>query len=208
MHDKLLNHPELDLLLSDGYPQPSAYWVDVADRGDFDEEAAKPTYRLCRGRLDWLCLSHSVALDLKKTQDATYSKLQRTVADYRYMVQAAFYLEGLRQCGEPVDYFIFAFIEEQPPHGIRVVELDRAWLSLGERLWQRDIREYSDCIESGRLAGLPHTRRDAADAALGRARPDAIAAPTTHHNHLRERSHEQHTPRNRSRRGAAEERHQ
>ncbi|MDD9983969.1 MAG: PD-(D/E)XK nuclease-like domain-containing protein [Gammaproteobacteria bacterium] len=156
MQDACLNHEVIDMLLADGWAQPSAYWVDATDRGDYyGEEAPKPTYRLCRGRMDWVCLGHSVAVDLKKTQDATYTKLQRTVADYRYHTQAAFYLEGLRCTGHPVDFFIFLFVEEQPPHGINLVELDRPWIQLGTRLWQRDIETYSQCIESGEWPSYP-----------------------------------------------------
>ena len=151
MRDALASHPTVSALLADGTPQPSMYWIDAEPRSHERE----PTFRLCRGRLDWLCDGHSVAVDLKKARDARYGKFVNAVRDYRYHVQDAFYRAGLRACGRPVEHFVFIAVEEEPPHGINVFELDPNWQRQGRMLWERDLETYSECMKSQEWPGYP-----------------------------------------------------
>lgn len=63
-----------------------------------------------------------IRLDLKTCQSASDSALSRSVIDYGYGTQDEFYARGCRALGLN-DVGIFAAIETEPPHGIRVYRM-------------------------------------------------------------------------------------
>ncbi len=154
MRASVLAQPFAAALLEDGIPQASVYWVDADERVsgyalDPDEQPLKPTYRLCRGRTDWLPTGHDVVVDLKSIagEGGMYSEFPRHVHRYRYHVQADFYLNGLRQVGYEASKFIFLVVEKEPPHMCTLYELNADWMRMGRLLWERDIALYNECMK-------------------------------------------------------------
>ena len=86
-------------------------------------------------------------IDLKTCQDARRDAFSKSVATYRYHVQAAFYLHLLVSLGEiPADTSSFAFIacEKAPPYGVAVYELDAEDIERGAREFRADLNRYAE----------------------------------------------------------------
>ena len=158
MRDSVQAHPYAAALLADGIPQPTVCWKDSLARVSDDRE---PTYRLCRGRLDWLATGHSVVVDLKTTagDGGRYSNFSRAVHKFRYHVQESFYMAGLETVGYRVDVFVFLVVEKEPPHMVTIYALDRPWQVQGQILWERDMQVYHECMKSGEWPSYPSEPR-------------------------------------------------
>lgn len=90
------------------------------------------------------------ALDLKKTQDARPEAFAKSVANYRYMVQAAFYSDVWEwETGEKLDAFGFLTVEEEMPHASAIYVLDDEAMEYGRKLYRRDLNRYAECLDSG-----------------------------------------------------------
>ena len=99
-----------------------------------------------KARLD--CLQGGVIYDIKTTQDARPDAFMRTVANYKYHLQAAHYMRMAE-----VSKFCFIAVETEPPHGVGLYWLDDAWIMEGERLRDRAIQIYMDCTVTGEWPG-------------------------------------------------------
>lgn len=154
MAEAIKAHPYASILLdhSQGKAEMSGYWVDSKKeiwRGE------KPTYRLCRCRVDFLNQAHDIAIDLKTAINAGYSAFARDAVKYRYHVQDAFYTDGLRQCNQRVSTFVFIVIEKVPPFNIGVYELSKDDRQFGRELYQRDLLVYDKCMKEKQWPGYP-----------------------------------------------------
>lgn len=110
-----------------------------------------------------------VAVDLKKTQDARAPAFERSIINYRYYVQAPFYLDVLRWAsGIDINEFRILAVEEKPPHGLKVYRIDDTAMAEGRKDYRADLDRYAECLESDEwpaydtsevdLIGLPEWR--------------------------------------------------
>ena len=100
-----------------------------------------------RCRFDWLT-NAGLALDLKTTVDARADAFSRSVANYRYHVQAAFYSDVWSwETGETLHGFEFLAVEKSMPHALAVYRLDDEALAEGRRLYREALNLYADCLE-------------------------------------------------------------
>jgi len=101
-----------------------------------------------RCRFDLLVGNRS--LDLKKTQDARPDAFAKSVANYRYMVQAAFYSDVYRwETGMELEAFGFLAVEEEMPHASKIYVLDDDAIQYGRKLYRRELNLYAECLKSG-----------------------------------------------------------
>lgn len=104
------------------------------------------TGELLKCRFD--LLNHGVALDLKKTKDARPETFAKSVHNYRYHVQAAFYNYVYRLAtGNDLKAFAFLAIEEDAPHGNAIYTLDEDALNLGVMKYESELEKYHQCKE-------------------------------------------------------------
>lgn len=106
------------------------------------------------------------AYDLKKTQDARQDAFSRTIANYRYHVQAAFYSYVYALVtGRVLQTFSFIVVEQEPPHCAAVYALDSEATAQGKAEAMADLTTYAECVASGvwggydeanNIIGLPH----------------------------------------------------
>lgn len=131
------NQTAAQLLASDGWCELSAF-VECPETG-----------ALLRARYDKLT-SGGVAVDLKKTQDIRYDQFQRSVANYRYHVQDAFYSRVFELIArQPLAAFKFLCVEEQSPHASKVFTLDDEAKLVGQRIAMRNLQTYAACTAAG-----------------------------------------------------------
>jgi len=95
-------------------------------------------------------LAGNKALDLKKTQDARADAFAKSVANYRYMLQAAFYTDVYRwETGMELEAFGFLVVEEEMPHASAIYVLDDTALEYGRMLYRKELNLYADCLDTG-----------------------------------------------------------
>ena len=105
--------PAKKLLSTAGKAEQSYFWED------------KETGLGCKCRPDYMFDDGSTIVDLKTTTDASYRGFLKSISNFRYHVQAGWYMNGLEQAtGERPDRFIFIAVEKTAPYGVGVYEAD------------------------------------------------------------------------------------
>ena len=138
-------HPSAAALLDgDVSVEDSVYWTD------------EETGIACRARPD-LIRCDGIVVDLKTTQDASAGSFARDAAKYRYHVQAAFYLDGLRANGVAVDSFAFVAVEKSSPFLVQCFVADDDFVTAGRAAYRRDLELYKRCLTSGDWPGYAET---------------------------------------------------
>lgn len=129
------NHSVAKLLLQNGKAEQSFFWTD------------SETGVECKCRPDFL-RSDGLVIDVKTTADASVEAFVKSAYNYRYYVQAWWYLHGLRQCGIDAKDFIFIAVEKEPPYAVCVYAADDLMLQLGERESMKNLKTYAECLKS------------------------------------------------------------
>ena len=128
------SHPAARVLFTNGVAEQSAYWVD-------DETGVQ-----CKCRPDWLIAGVAI-VDVKSSENASAAAFQRSVVSWRYHVQAAWYLDGIRAAtGENLQAFMFAVFEKKPPYASAFYYADADMLEIGRREYRRNLALYADCM--------------------------------------------------------------
>ncbi len=160
-HEQLLgmahaikNHPAASALLSgEGVAEASCYWIDGA------------TGELCRCRPDWW-RKDGVLVDLKSTHDASPEGFAKSLVDYRYHVQAPWYLTGAnvvwqgaanRDGWAAPRAFAFIAVEKTAPYAVAVYVLDSESMEIGRRLMRADLDTLATCRKTGIWPGYGDT---------------------------------------------------
>ena len=119
-------HPAAALLLAKGKAEQSFWWDDTT------------TGLRCKCRPDWY--DGTTIVDLKTTTDASPAGFAKSVANFRYHVQANHYLAGTS-----AERFVFIAVEKTYPYAIGVYELDAAAMEYGEALRRANLAVIADC---------------------------------------------------------------
>jgi hypothetical protein len=135
MNGSVRNHPAASALLKHGKAEQSFWWNDST------------TGLRCKCRPDWFY--GSTIIDLKTTTDASPAGFARSVANFRYHVQASHYLAGLHGA----ERFVFIAVEKTAPYAVAVYELDADALAAGNELRLRDMRMIADCRATAEWPG-------------------------------------------------------
>lgn len=106
-------------------------------------------------RTDFMIPSHKIILDLKTTKAGHDRAFQRSVFDFCYHSQAAFYLLGMQEItGETWADFLWIALESSPPHKIYVYEPETSWLAHGMKLIDEGLDIYKECLKNNRYPGV------------------------------------------------------
>ncbi len=143
MAESVKNHPIAARLLQGGQAENSYFW---------DESGVK-----CKCRPDYLRTDLKCVIDLKTTQNASPESFVKSAYDYRYHVQAAWYLRGLKACGIDVENFIFIAVEKEPPYTVCVYTADELMIKLGNDTADENFRTLCECISSDNWFGYEST---------------------------------------------------
>jgi len=130
------SHPSADLIQVDGYRELSGFATDPE------------TGLTVRCRYD--ILGNSIAIDLKKTRDATARGFEKSILGFRYHVQAALYSDVFSWItGRPLQEFWFVAVEESEPYTCAAYYLDDFALEAGRYAYRRNLNTYAECKKSG-----------------------------------------------------------
>ncbi|MGF2209019.1 PD-(D/E)XK nuclease-like domain-containing protein [Streptomyces albidoflavus] len=151
MADEIRRHPVAGPLFTPGtgIAEQSGFWQDPAT-GVWCR--FRPDWRRHRGDNDRLIL-----VDYKTTTDVSPAALQKTVYDYGYHAQGAWYRDGATALGLAGDIepaFLFAFQMKTPPYLVHLVELDMPALTFGAARNRRAREIYAECQATGNWPGF------------------------------------------------------
>lgn len=133
-------HPTARKVFGHGQAELSCYWTDAE------------TGVLCKCRPDWLNMP--LVVDLKSTEDASAEGFAKSAWNYRYWVQAAWYMDGIEQAvGERPDAFVFGAFEKAAPYACAFYFADDAMIQFGRAEYRRLLRIYADCLSADRWPG-------------------------------------------------------
>lgn len=138
------NHPAAKVLMTEGEAELSVYWTDAE------------TGVLCKCRPDFMSYKHNAMIDVKSTEDASPAAFQRSIFNYGYHVQAAWYLDGFTAAtGTAPKAFVFAAFEKSRPHATAFYYADNDMIEIGRKLYRERLAIYAQCLASNRWHGYP-----------------------------------------------------
>ncbi len=174
IRDSVMAHPAAGRLLDPkrGQAELSCYWTDEKTGVD------------CRVRPDFW-RDDDIVVDLKTSRDASPRGFEKSVQDWRYHVQEAFYMDGIAEAirqgktdRKLPKAFVFVAVEKVAPFAVSVFRLDTASVAIGRREYREDLDAFaaakvadtwpafSDKIE---MCGLPEWRLRQEEFQMGEA---------------------------------------
>ena len=162
MAHSVFSHPAAAMLLAlPGKAETTHMWTDAA------------TGLECKCRPDWLTDDCRLLVDLKTTEDASPRGFSRSIVQWRYFLQASWYLDGVEQStGTRPEQFIFITVEKRAPFACAVYAADAEMIAAGAQTAARNLEllaickaadtwpGYSDQIEPISLPGWMMPRPD------------------------------------------------
>jgi exodeoxyribonuclease VIII len=135
MGRSVFGHPAAAMLLGlPGKAETTHMWTDAA------------TGLQCKCRPDWLTDDGRLIVDLKTTENASPREFARSIAEWRYHVQAAWYLDGVEQAtGTRPEQFIFICVEKKAPFACAVYAADAEMIAAGAQTAARDLEVLATC---------------------------------------------------------------
>ncbi|MER7115520.1 PD-(D/E)XK nuclease-like domain-containing protein [Saccharomonospora azurea] len=157
MADKLRQHPLAGILLDPdgGRAEQTIIWSSTVEGVSGDVEVMR------RARLDWLPDRdpdfRTILVDYKTTTNASPKAISKTIAEYGYHQQAAWYIDAVKAVGAAEDDATLAFVfqEKRAPYLVTVAEIHPADLAYARRLNRQALETYARCTETGYWPGYP-----------------------------------------------------
>ncbi len=144
VQDAIRSHSTASKVLAEGIPEMA---------GIFDSDGI--TYRI---KPDWR-RQDGILVDLKTCQDASPKAFSRSIANFNYHMQAAYYLDvaNLIDGRGSYDTWIWIAVEKEPPYGVAVYHADRNMIERGRDLCKRALEVWTKCSETKTWPGYPDT---------------------------------------------------
>lgn len=138
MAEAVQKHPAACELITDLVVEKSIFWTDPV------------TGAPCKCRPDGVKSAGDIMIDLKSTEDASPEGFAKSVWNYRYHVQAPFYMDGFEEAtGIAPDWFIFIAVEKSPPYSVCVYFTPAEILELGREEYRRNLADYMEAKRTG-----------------------------------------------------------
>ena len=135
MKNAIFAHPLAAEIFSNGEAEQSFFWTDAKTGLD------------CKARPDYF-RNDGIVADLKSCSDASFKAFQRSVYNYRYHVQGAFFMDGIFQASKmDCTDFVLVAIESEAPFGIMVYRLDEMAIGAGKISYQENLATIKDWKE-------------------------------------------------------------
>lgn len=104
---------------------------------------------MCRHRFDKLT-NCGIAIDLKTSVDARPEAFSRSIYNYGYHMQNAFYADQYEWItGEQITDFIFLVVESEAPYACKMYRLNQESIEVGRYMYRQALNEYASCKGTG-----------------------------------------------------------
>ena len=104
----------------------------------------------CKARIDAISVGDKCIIDLKSTTDASKEAFSRSVANFGYHIQAAWYIDAARAAGFEVETMVFIAVEKTAPYGTACYVLDEFSIDEGRRIIANMLPRYAACLHRNR----------------------------------------------------------
>ena len=135
--------PNTKALLTNGFAEKACYAIDPI------------TKLLLRCKADYIQSSGTVT-DVKSTKDASFTEFEKSIYNFRYQVQAAYYMYVISLVYDikisDLD-FKWICLEKGISPDVIVYKPDAGIIELGEKLFRRDLNALSDAMETKEFKG-------------------------------------------------------
>ena len=138
MADSVLSNPVIKSLIDRATIERGIMWTD-------------PVTKLkCKGRPDAFIEEKNLIIDLKTTISAHPSEFQKSIWNYRYHEQAAFYSMGLKALygADKFDKFLFIAVENKAPYCSATYFLSPNALDVGWVTCQSLLNLHKKCVDA------------------------------------------------------------
>lgn len=138
MKQRIVEHPAASTILNlSGVAEQSYQWKD------------EKTGELCKSRPDFHTDDGTLIVDLKTTSDASELGFQKSVHNFRYHVQAGFYLRSIKEAQQ----FVFIAVETKPPYLVAVYNASTDMINAGNRVADKNLETLANCRKLGKWIG-------------------------------------------------------
>ena len=129
--DKAMRSQRIHRFIEQGDSEVCIVWED------------KKTGLLCKARIDYAHRSQCIIIDLKSTIDATKEMFARSIWNYGYYQQAAFYCDGWKTLTGDLPAYVFLTYEKNQPHLIAARELAAKDIIAGRLSYRAELKKYA-----------------------------------------------------------------
>ena len=145
VRDAVTADPLINTIVGSGerIVESSGYWID------------EETGVLCRFRPDLYRPDMSVILDVKSTACAAPADFAKSVCNYGYHSQEAFYCDGMAALKTDVDAFVFLAWEKESPYAKAIYELPPSIVEEGRMIMRDALRKYAECAKTNSWPAYP-----------------------------------------------------
>ena len=138
MRQRIFDHPAASTILNmSGVVEQSYQWKD------------SQTGEICKSRPDFHTDDGTLIVDLKTTSGASELGFQKSVHNFRYHVQAGFYLRSI----EEAQQFVFIAVESKPPYLVAVYNASTDMINAGNRVADKNLATLAQCRKTGKWTG-------------------------------------------------------
>jgi len=131
MSDNLRSHPELKSYLKNGHKEISAYSYD------------RILGILQKVRAD-IWSNDGTIIDVKTTQSASNNDFMKSVVNFNYHIQAAYYSDVFSEASKiKTKRFLIAAVEKEAPYAVKMFELDDEFLEVGRKAYKKALLNYA-----------------------------------------------------------------
>jgi AraC-like DNA-binding protein len=102
----------------------------------------------CKVRPDLYNSENGMVIDLKTTMDASEKGFAKSVRQFGYAFQAAFYMTALRQMGEQPKQFVFLVVEKSEPYATACYHIDNNDIEREVPRVLEAIKIYGECLRT------------------------------------------------------------
>lgn len=136
-------HPIASQFFKDGEPERAVYWNDPI------------TGLLCKCKPDWL-RNDALVVDIKTTIDASYEEFSKSIYNYGYHRQAAWYVDGIEESlGRKIQNFVTLACEKEPPFAVALYDIDDGSLDKGREEYRKLLDRLTICQQKGEWPSYP-----------------------------------------------------
>lgn len=135
-------HPFAGAAFTDGKAERSLFWVD------------KKTGVYCRCRPDWLPYDAKNVPDYKTTADASQEGVDKSMANFGYNMQHAWYSDGIKAVfGKAPEQFFFVYQEKEAPYIVTCAVPDSDAIRYGAMLNRKALGIFAECLKTDTWPG-------------------------------------------------------
>lgn len=121
--------------------------------------------------------SRKILVDVKSSKDASPAGFPKSIAEYHYHQQQAWYIDGAIANGlDPNPLFVFIAVDKSAPYDVAVHECEPADVDRGRALNRKAIDIYAECRATNEWPGYPAVIHTAEFPSYARYREEAALA--------------------------------